>query len=68
MKTIFIRPSAIRKFMKERNKQVSSDAIDSIDRAVLRILIRSIELTKNFKRVTHKEVSIISEGLIKTMQ
>lgn len=65
MKTIFVRPSAVRKFIKEKNKRISADAVDAIDRAVLRLLLKSINLTRNFKTVTHKEVSIISEGLLK---
>lgn len=65
MKTMFIKPSAIRRFVKERNKRVSSEAIESIDRVLLRVLIKSINLTRNFKTLTNKEVLVVGEMFLK---
>ena len=63
MKAKFLKVSEIRRFFKEANKQVSKEAIEQIDYAVLRVLIRAVAATKNFRRVTDKEVSIVTSSL-----
>jgi hypothetical protein len=65
MKTQFIKGSVIKKFFREYKKQIASDVLETVDRGVYLILKNAIETTKQFKRVTNKEVMYGNKTLYK---
>jgi hypothetical protein len=50
--------SQVKKFVKENNKQISKQALESLNGRVISILDSAIRTTGRFTRITHTEVNV----------
>lgn len=53
---MYINKKAIKEFYHNHNKRVKLEAIEELNRKVEKILLNSLNLTKNFKTITAIEI------------
>jgi len=55
---MFLNQKAIKQYMHDNNKQISKEALESLNKRVESFLISAINLTGRFKRVSETEVNL----------
>jgi hypothetical protein len=53
-----INVSQVKKFAKENNKQISKEALESLNARIISILDSAIRTTGRFTRITNTEINI----------
>jgi hypothetical protein len=65
MSTRFLNEKKVRTFFRERHKQVTKEAIETIDLALFNILLKSVTTAKQFSRIQKEEIEFVCSSLLK---
>jgi len=56
---MLINAKQVKQYVKENNKQISKDALESLDKKVSTILEKAINITGRFKRIRAFEINMV---------